>query len=206
MRWELEGKRSVFYPIFQNNLKDEFQKVIKEQVTPWAFMTTSYGLKVKKFDGSQITISGGEFSGSPELIFWSDDCIEPFLKHISSVTIEDAVKRCTAQNTKLKPVLKNVQELLSLGFLNVYQKMANVDRRLRGKGYPNRVELRDIDVYITKMDEFVARRIDSEIKLWKPFRKRLQHLYNNNKWFFKLLGSIITLLALIFAILEWLFP
>lgn len=153
IRLELQGDRSVFYPVVQKRLKDEFQKLINDQVTPWVFMRTSAGLTLKKFDGKQINYSGIEFSGSPEQVFWSG-YIEPFLEHISFRAIEDAVERCKTQKTKLQPVLKDVQELLRLGFINVYAQMADVDRRLRGKGYPNKVRLRNTDTYITRMEAY----------------------------------------------------
>lgn len=198
MRWELQGDRSVFYPIIQKRLKDEFLKIINDQVTPWCFMTTSTGLKLKRFDGRQINYRGVAFSGSPEHVFWGG-YIEPFLEHISFSIIEDVVERCKTRKTELQPVLKDVQELLRLGFVNVYERMADIDRRLGGKGYPDRIQLKNIDSYIKKMEAFVSRRIESELTLWKstPWITRIEHFYENNKGLLYVIVAIISILGII---------
>ena len=198
MRWELQGDRSVFYPIIQKRLKDEFLKLINDQVTPWCFMTTSTGLKLKRFDGRQINYRGVGFSGSPEHVFWSG-YIEPFLEHISFSAIEDAVERCKTQKTELQPVLKDVQELLRLGFVNVYERMADIGRRLGDKGYPDKIRLRNTDSYIKRMETFVSRRIESELKLWKPtpWITRIEHFYESNKGLVWVIGIIISILGIV---------
>lgn len=203
MKWELQGDRSVFYPVFQKRLKDEFRKLINDQVTPWVFITTSAGLKLKKFDGKQINYSGGivEFSGAPEQVFWGG-YIEQFLEHISFSAIEDAIDGCKTQKTELQPVLEDVQELLRFGFINVYAKMADVDRRLRGKGYPDKVRLRNTDAYIKGMEAFVSRRIESELRLWKstPWITRIEHFYESNKGLVWVIGAVISLLGIVVGV------
>jgi len=203
MRWELQGNRSVLYPIVQKRLKDEFQKLISDQVTPWVFMTTSAGLKLKKFDGKQINYGGIEFSGKPEQVFWGG-YIEPFLEHISFSVIEEAVEKCKTHKTKLQPVLNDIQELLTLGFSNVYAQMADVDRRLRGKGYPEKVPFKNIDAYVKRMEAFVSRRIESELKLWKftPWFTRIEHFYESNKGLVWVVGSTISILVIVVSVVK----
>ncbi len=203
MRWELQGNRSLFYPVVQKRLKDEFQKLINDQVTPWVFMTTSAGLKLKKFDGKQINYGGIEFSGTPEQLFWGG-YIEPFLEHISFSVIEEAVEKCKNHKTELQPVLNDVQELLTLGIRNVYAQMADVDRRLRGKGYPEKVPSKNTDAYVKRMEAFVSRRIESELKLWKfkPWFTRIEHFYEGNKGLVWIVGSLISILAIVVSIIK----
>jgi len=201
-KWELQGNRSVLYPIIQKQLKDEFESVINIQVTPWIFMTTSVGLNVKKFDGQTISYGGIEFSGSPETVFWGG-YIEPFLEHISFSVIDQSVEKCKLQKIDLKPVLKDVQELLKLGFNNVFENMADVDRRLRGKGHPKNVPLKNVENYVQRMDAFINRRIESELKLWKskPWVMKIERFYENNKGAVWVIGAIISTVGIIAGLL-----
>lgn len=199
-KWKLQGDRSVLYPIIQKRLKDELESLIKNQVTSWVFMTTPVGVNVKKFDGKKISYSGIEFSGSPEEVFWGG-YIEPFLEHISFNAIDEAVEKCKTQKAELKPVLNDIQELLKLGFNNVFAHMADVDRRLRGKGYPERVSLKSVDSYVKRMEAFVARRIESELTLWKsrPWVAWIERFYENNKGLVWVIGAIISVLSVVAA-------
>ncbi len=65
-------------------------------------------------------------------------------------------------------LLPELQGLLSTGFRKVYEHMADVDRRLRGKGYPNSVALRSVESEIQRMDKFLDERIMAEIEMWRP--------------------------------------
>lgn len=201
MTWEIQGNRSFLYPVLQKRLKDEFQKLINEQITPWIFMTTSAGLKIKKFDGKQISYDGIEFSGLPEAVFWGG-YIEPFLEDISFRAIDAAIAKSKAQDTILQPVLRDVLELLKLGFDNVYARMADVDRRLRGKGYPESAPQKDTTPYLKKMERFVVRRIEAELKLWKPvpWFAGLERFYENNKGLVWIIGSLIAAVGVMVGI------
>lgn len=195
-----QGNRSVLYPLIQKSLKDKFENLIQNQVTPWVFMKTSNGLKLKKFDGTPISFSDIEFSGSPEQVFWGG-YIEPFLEHISFSVIDEMVKKCKIEKITLQPVLNDVQELLKLGFNNVYARMADVDRLLIGKGYPEKVsQIKNVDDYVKRMEGFVSRRIKSELCKSRPWIMWIERSYENNKALLLLISFIVGIILAIVKI------
>lgn len=197
LRWEIGGEHSALYPIIQKKFKDEFTRLIQDQVTPWVFMTTFAGLNVKKADGKEIRYKGIEFEGSPEHVFWNG-YIEPFLEQLAFGLIEAGMERSASKKCDLTPVLNEIQELLRLGVSNVYSEMADVDRRLRGKGFPQNVSLKNTDGYIHRMEAFIARRIETERRLWKPV-PIWERIYENNKFLVWLLGFCVSVLGVIAA-------
>ncbi len=60
---------------------NEFEKLNKDKITPWAFFSTDVMPPITKFDGTVIHYRGIEFSGSAYLVFW-EGFIEPFLQDI----------------------------------------------------------------------------------------------------------------------------
>jgi hypothetical protein len=126
------------YPIFRKRVSDPVEQLIRQQVTPWSFLTAGPPCRIKLFDGRQIAYEGVEFDGSPRQVFWSR-YIEPFLEdlYISEITAAVSIARKRGIDARL--LLPELQGLLSAGFREVYARMADVDQRLRGKGFPDRV-------------------------------------------------------------------
>lgn len=196
--WKRKRDRSVLYPVIQKQLRDKFEILIQNQITPWSFIATTAGLKLKKFNGKLISYSGIEFSGSPEHVFWGG-YIEPFLEDISFSVIDEAVEKCKIKKIQLEPVLSDVQELLKLGFNSVYAHMADVDRRLKSKGYTETVSLRNVDDYVKRMEVFVSRRIKSELRNPSPWIMWIERFYENNTGLVWLIGIILAVVAILYA-------
>ena len=71
------------YPTFQKRISDSFDQLIKNQVTPWAFLNTGKPMRVKTHDNRPISYEGIGFEGSPEQVFWSS-YVDPFMEEIGS--------------------------------------------------------------------------------------------------------------------------
>jgi hypothetical protein len=179
------------YPTFRKRVGDAVEQLIKQQVTPWSFMTAGPPFRIKLFDGREIAYQHLEFEGSPRQVFWSR-YIEPFLDQLCISEIEAAVSMAREKGVDARLLLPELQGLLSTGFKKVYEHMADVDRRLRGKGYPNSVGLRSVELEIQHMDKFLDERIRAEIEMWKP-QNRIQEWYERNSW---LVWAVGTLLAI----------
>ena len=189
---------SPLYPMIQKRLTDEFERIITEQVTPWVFMKTDAGLNVKRLNGKSISYGGIEFAGSARDVFWSR-YIEPFLEKLADETIDYVVRECESTQAKLEPALVAVHTGLSAGFRKVYEEMQDVDVRLRGNGYPERVRPKEINHYIQRMEQFVESRIDAEIKLrgraaWSAF---IERFYKRNAGLVWLIGIAIGIAGLV---------
>ena len=154
------------HPTFRKRVGDAFVQLIKQQVTPWRFLTAGPPFRIKSFDGRQIAYQGIAFEGSPQTVFWSG-YIEPFLEQLCISEIDAAVSMARERGVDGKRLLHELQELLSSGFRKVYEDMADVDRCLRGKGYPNSVALQSVEFEIQRMDKFLDERILAEIEMWR---------------------------------------
>lgn len=182
------------YPMFRKRIDDAIEQLIKKQVTPWCFLNSGRPFRVIAFDGRQIAYEGIMFDGTSQLVFWSR-YIEPFLEDLTISEIAAAVAIAQEKRVDAKLLLPEVNELLNAGIRNVFSKMADVDRRLRGKGFPEKVQLRPTGNEILNMTEFVEERIRSELAMWKP-KPRLDDWYDKNKFLVWVIGILITIAGL----------
>ncbi len=186
------------YPTFKRRVNDGFDQLIKRQVTPWAFFNSGHPLLIETFDGRQIHYQGGGFEGSPQHVFWSR-YIEPFLENICITEINAAVSMARERGVDGKLLLVELQELLMAGCLRVYKQMADVDRRLRGRGYPKSVELRPINGEVAVMNQFIEEHIRAELEMWKPSKSGEHWFSKANSW--QIIGTVIAIATLVVAII-----
>ena len=156
---------SPLYPTFHKRINDATEQIIKRQVTPWSFLTTGHPFRVKMFDGQQISYEGIGFEGSPRTVFWSR-YIEPFLEDLCVSEIGAAVTLAKEKGVDGRQLLPELQALLSAGCRRIYTSMADVDRRLRGRGYPDKVALKSIESEVTGMTQFIEERVRAELEMW----------------------------------------
>lgn len=162
------------YPTFQKRIKDAIEELVTRQVTPWASMTAVPTFRVKHFDGREIVYGGILFDGSPRVVFWGG-YIEPFLEHLCVGEIATAVSMAKEREVDGRLLLQEVRDLLLVGVTRVYTRMADVDRGLRGRGYPDRVALTPIEDKVQRMETFVAERIQAEIDMWQVRESSMQN-------------------------------
>ena len=185
------------YPTFRKRVDDAIEQIIKQQVIRWSFLTAGPPLRVKMFDGKQIVYQGVEFEGSPREVFWSR-YIEPFLEDLCISEIGAAVVMAKERGVDAQLLLPEVQNLLSAGCRKVYASMAEVDRGLRGKGFPHKGQLRSIDSEVSAMTRFIEERIHAELVMWKP-KSRAELWYERNKVWVWAIGIGVSILLGLWA-------
>lgn len=185
------------YPIIEKIVSDEWIKLDRETITPWAFMTAGPLFQVEDYYGKTISYQGIEFEGSPRDVFWGR-YIEPFIEHIIDFVINESLRLSEERNQNPKLVLPEVGGLLKLLVQKAYARMAEIDRRLMGKGYEQNVPLKNTDEKALSMDKFINERIDSEIAMVKTNLK-INEIYNKHPFLFwvaaLVIGALISLLA-----------
>lgn len=186
---------SPLFPKTSKRIERAFQELEKRQLTPWAFFNTDHGLKVDRHDGTAIITSGIEFSGSIRQMFWNG-FIEPFVEQIIEQEIEFCVERSRENNLDLRSTLPEVEKLLIRLVEKTYERMAEIDQRLRGKGYPNRVARENTEKKIAVMVAFVKEHVGAEIKMYQPVSK-FELFYKRNSALVWILGTIIVILGLV---------
>lgn len=158
---------SPLYPTFKKRVDDAIEQVIKKQVVPWAFLTAGPPFRVNYFDGKPIAYQGIGFEGSPRDVFWGR-YIEPFLEALSMAEIGAAVILAKERDVDGRILLLELQGLLSAGFAKVYHRMAEIDQRLLGKGYPEKIALRSTSRELEAMNQFLSSLILGELEMWRP--------------------------------------
>lgn len=154
------------YPTFEKRIDDAVDRLLRKQVDPWAFFNAGVPIQLTMFDGRSIRFPTGlEFSGSCLDQFWSRRNIDPFLEDLVVQEIAAAVAAARERGVDAKHLLPEVEGLLLSSCKKVFNRMAEIDQCLRGKGYPQSVQRRSIEDKYNQMKEFIERRIRAEIEM-----------------------------------------
>jgi hypothetical protein len=155
------------YPTFNKRVNDAIEQLIQKQVTPWAFLTAGPPFRICYFDGKQIAYQGIGFEGSPRHVFWGR-YIEPFLEALCVSEIGAAVSEAKERGVDGRLLLVEIQGMLSAGFARVYNRMAEIDQRLLGKGFPEQIARRSTANELDAMTQFLGSLIRGELDMWRP--------------------------------------
>ena len=182
------------YPTFRKRIEDATERIVRDQVIPWVFLTAGPRFKVKQFSGREISYQGVGFEGSPENVFWGR-YIDPFLEALAVEEINFAVSSAKERGVDACLLLPEVQGLLVAAVQKVFREMAEIDQRLRGQGYPEKIQLRSTESEVTRLREFIDERIKCELVMWKP-KWRIEGWYERNKFLVWLIGTIVAVAGL----------
>lgn len=152
-------------------ISEEFKRLIKKQVTPWSFYN-SKGVRVKKFDGEDILMSGSKYNDQTKMVFFSH--IESYIEGTIKRMIEKTAELAKDKNVPISMVLSSTEVNLSGGIDTIYHKIQQVDRRLRGGGYPESIPKRDVSFEVKKMNDFLDRQIKIAEDLYFEIHETVQ--------------------------------
>lgn len=148
----------IYYQI-HNLLDREYKALDRDKITHW-LMRFKMGVDIDDCRGGRITLGGNiEFEGQPREIYWS--FITPCLQDI----VHDVLRQAEDQGRRYPPevareALDEAADLLKSFITKVYDRMVNIDRTMRGKGYPENVEPYDpsqkVSALHANIDEQVA--------------------------------------------------
>jgi hypothetical protein len=158
---------SHLYPILSKLIEDEWVRLDRDQITPWAFMTAGPAFRCKDFYGREIAYRGIKFEGSPRQVFWGR-YIEPFLEDLVHRIVEETLRLASARKQNAQQPLAEVGSLLKSVAHRAYRRMADIDQRLRGEGFPSSVPKRSIDGELARMEQFIDQRIQAECAMVEP--------------------------------------
>ena len=178
----------------------EFQKLEKDKVTPWTFLLSGKGMKVIDFFGKQVSYQGVGFEGSPRTVFWNG-FIQPFLKDIVSRSLSETRTFCQDHSIDSSLPLKETASLLKDGISVIYERMADIDQRLRGKGYPHSVRRYNPKAEIERSAAFIEERMTAESTLAPGRKKNLNTFYEAQKFWFWFIGIAIAIAGLVLRFL-----
>ena len=155
---------SPLAPILSKYVEDEWVRLEHQQITPWAFLTARQPFRVQDFYGRTIAYQGVAFEGSLRQLFWGR-YIEPFLENIVHKTMEEALRVAAERKQNAREPLLEVAGILKSLVRRAFRRMAEIDRRLRGKGYPSSVPLRSVDAEVEEVERFIDERLAAELRM-----------------------------------------
>jgi hypothetical protein len=146
------------YPEINFAINNKFKQLMTDKLNPWMFFNTGKMAPIVDFYGRAMQYSGVVgFEGSPREVFWGG-FIEPFLESIFVWAFEFVLSHAQKRNLDRKELILYARECLVNGIHLTYSRMQKIDRTLRGKGYPDRVQpqniSREINKMQTKLDEY----------------------------------------------------
>jgi len=162
-RAETGQKNSELLPVTRQKLINLQETLKRDKLTPWLWFN-SRGVKVTRFDGGTIDISGGGYGSSQALVFFS--FIVPFLKDAIVKTLDETLEICRNRGLEPEePYIRETAMLLDSYLIDpIYRYMADIDRRIRGRGYPKSVARKDVTNEIDEMVKFLDKCKDEMIQ------------------------------------------
>ena len=162
--------------IIKADVEEVANAILKDTVDPWIFFN-SKGVKIKKVDGSYISISGVEYSGSAIHVFWNG-FIDAYIKKCGRELIETTRLKAIERKILGQGALESCRSHLHAMINQIFNRMAVIDQRLRGKGYPNSVQKKDVHERIMRNCAVIDALINSEIDCSKQIKSKLPKWLN----------------------------
>ncbi len=155
-------KPSPLNEIIKADVEEITQSLLKDTVEPWIFFG-SHGVNIKKIDGRSISISGVEYSDSAATAFW-EGFADAYIKKRSRELIESTRLKALDRNIPLENALQDSLIHLRNMVVTIYNRMAVIDQRLRGKGFPESVPKKSVQPYIDRNYEAIKAMVNAEIE------------------------------------------
>ena len=128
----------------------ELERAISTRLEAWRMFPAQNKLEITNFYGKPISYGGIRYEGSPEVVFWSD-LFEPFMIDAAKTLFHWVIDHCKSQNLDPAEYLAEARYLLKVFVVKTYRAMAEADRVLRGRGFPDSVPLKPVDHKIKGM-------------------------------------------------------
>lgn len=150
---DLTGTRTPLYPLTRAKMI-ELERAISTRLEAWRMFPAQNQLEITNFYGKPISYRGIRYEGSPEEVFWAG-FFEPFMTDAAKTIFQWVIDHCSSQNLDPAEYLAEARDLLRVFVVKTYQAMAETDRVLRGRGFPESVALKQVDHKIKGMDSHI---------------------------------------------------
>jgi len=155
-------KPSPLNEIIKADVEEVTQNILKDAVEPWIFLG-SHGVHIKKADGSSISISGVMYAGSVITVFW-EGFADEYIKKRSRELIESTRLKAVERKIPVQNALQDLLVYLRTMIVKIFSRMAIIDQKLRGHGFPESVHKKDIRHHIDRNFGVIRTLVNAEIK------------------------------------------
>lgn len=150
---DLTGIRTPLYPLTRAKML-ELERTISTLLGAWRMFPVQNQLEITNFYGKPISYRGIRYEGSPEDVFWAG-LFEPFIIDAATALFQWVIAHCRSQNLDLAEYQVEARDLLKVFVEKTYRAMAETDRVLRGKGFPDSVPLKPVEHKIKGMQTHI---------------------------------------------------
>jgi hypothetical protein len=133
--------------------------------------------------------------GTPRHLFWKA-FVQPFLKDIVSRGFADTRAFCKEHGLDATQPMEDTAEELMRGVQRIFSRMADIDRALRGQGFPNSVPSYNPAGEISLIEAFITERLNAELSIFPKPKNRWNRFYEEQKFWIWLIGVFIALAGL----------
>jgi len=184
------SRASPLWPTMDLFIRNECERIEREKITPWAFFGSGTQMRVTDFYGRQIAYQGLAWGGSARLVFWTR-YFEPFWEDVTDRSIKEVFKLCEERKVDARAPLRETEGLLISYDRKLFDRMAQIDQRLAGRGFPNKVPLRRTDREKQQLEQFINAHISAALSSMPPPAGRWKRA---NKWMkdHPLAGQLLT--------------
>lgn len=177
-----------------------FRRLDRERITHW-LMQLSSGRTTDVDDGlgGRIRIGGVAFEGSTREVFWK--FIHPILEAKTievSRQVEFEIKDYATDEANA--TIEIVGGALRGMVARTFHRLAEIDQLLRGKGFPDRIQKRDVSGEIRRHHQYIDGHMTALRR--KPSAKpavllRLKQWLAHNYW--QIIATALTIIAILLA-------
>ena len=162
----MSNKSPTLLPLIQREITEQKRYLIKDKITSWTMHSASGKGHIENFYGKKICFSGCKFEGSPRDVFWGG-FIEPFLKDFTDKMIKLICEECEKNKINIRTELDALKQNLRGMFARVYDEMSKADQRMRGEGYPDKVDRMKTESYSMTMYDYLDQHISMALGKYK---------------------------------------
>lgn len=143
--------RTPLYFRTKKRVDDFYESIRNEKLDPWLFINAGVEVRVTKYNGDVINYKGVLFTGSPRLVFWSDDFIPPFIEDAIIKVFDQTIDECRKNSLDPEIYIYEAKRILSDFIYKIYNQMAGMDQKLLRQAHPEISGRRDVRPEIEKM-------------------------------------------------------
>jgi hypothetical protein len=135
-------ERTPLYGETQKRIEDFYEEIDRNKLSPWLLIPTGKMPEVNDYYSKTIQYRGiTKYEGSPWHAFWAEDFIDPFVKDAINDILKGVAEDAKKSNLIPAPCIDEAASLLNGLIVRVYNRMADIDWRLRGRDKSSREDI-----------------------------------------------------------------
>ncbi len=175
---KMSKKPPTLLPFIQKEIAEKKRYLINEKIVAWVTHNASNKGYIENFYGKKIGFSGCKFEGSPRDVFWGG-FIEPFLEDFTNDMLTRVCEECEKNKLNIRSELDALEQNMRGMFLRIYEEMSKADQRMRGEGYPDKVDKKNTSSYVANMNYYLDQHLAMVLGKYKS-KNSIKHKVINS--------------------------